>query len=130
MYKHRKTAFLAFIASEGIHIFCCVLPTLFSGLSLMVGIGYLSAMPAFIVTSHELIHSYEIPVMATSFMIIVLGWGFYIYARRLDCLQETTSSCCHEPCAPKKDRSRLFLILASLMFIINLMVYFIFHFHE
>lgn len=129
MHKHRKTAFWAFIASESIHIFCCVLPTLFSVLSLLIGVGYISSMPAFMVISHEWIHAYEIPVMITSLAIILLGWGFYAYSRRLDCAQEKASSCCHEPCAPKKDRSHLLLMLASGLFFVNLVIYFAFHFH-
>lgn len=124
MHKHQKTFFWTFVASESIHVFCCVLPALFSVISLLVGVGFLSSMPAFMEEGHHLIHAYEVPIMVTSALVIMAGWGFYAYSRRLDC---SKTVCAHEPCAPKKNRSHLFLMAASALFSVNLVVYFTLH---
>ncbi len=92
----------------------------------MAGFGMIATMPGFIEEGHELIHEYEIPMIIVSGIILAIGWGVYAYSRRMNCSSEG-STCCHEPCAPKKDRTRLFMILATCLFVINVSVYFIFH---
>lgn len=126
MKKINKGLFWTVVASESIHIFCCVLPTMFSVLSLMAGVGMIATMPGFIDEAHHMIHEYEIPMIIVSGIILVIGWGIYAYSRRMNCSSEG-STCCHEPCAPKKDRTRLFMILATCLFVVNVSVYFIFH---
>lgn len=125
MEKINKGLFWTMVASESIHIFCCVLPTLFSVLSLMAGVGMIATLPGFINEAHHIIHAYEIPMIVVSGIILIIGWGVYIYSRRISC--RTQGSCCHEPCAPKKDRTRLFMAIATLLFVVNVCVYFIFH---
>ena len=127
MEKINKRIVWAVMASESIHIFCCVLPTVFSVLSLLAGAGMIATMPNFIDEAHHLIHDYEIPMIIISALILVFGWGLYAYSRRINCSQDGESSCCHEPCAPKKDRTRLFMIVATVLFFVNVTVYFSFH---
>ena len=123
--KINKGLFWGIIASESIHLFCCVLPTVFSILSLLAGMGMIATMPGMIDHLHHLIHDYEIPMMVASGIILVIGWVFYLYSRQINC--QTEGTCCHAPCAPKKDRTRIFMIAATMLFIINIGVYFLFH---
>tara|TARA_B100001750_G_scaffold208182_1_gene186972 strand:- start:73 stop:525 length:453 start_codon:yes stop_codon:yes gene_type:complete len=123
--KFQKTIYSTLIASESIHIFCCGLPTLFSILSVLAGFGIIAGMPGFIDHIHTVIHSYELPVIAMSGFILFIGWGLYIYSKKLDCHSET--SCAHGPCEPKKDRTRMFLFAATILFVGNAFVYMIFH---
>ena len=44
MEKRRKAVFWAVLLSETSHLFCCVLPSVFSVLSLLVGVGMISNM--------------------------------------------------------------------------------------
>jgi len=125
MEKINRGLFWGIIASESIHIFCCALPTLFSVLSLLAGMGMIATMPGFIDQTHDIIHSYEIPMIITSGVILVLGWGLYIYSRKISC--RTQGTCSHSPCGPKKDRTKAFMIVATVLFIVNVTVYFTFH---
>jgi hypothetical protein len=125
MEKMKRGLFWGLIASESVHIFCCVLPTIFSVLSLMAGMGMIATMPGFIDEAHHIIHDFEIPMIIISGMILILGWGLYFYSRRISC--RTQGSCSHEPCTPKKDRTRLFMVLATILFFVNITVYFTFH---
>ncbi len=122
----RKGILYSVIASEGIHIFCCVLPTLFSILSLLAGMGLIAAMPGFIDELHHAIHDYEITMIITSAAVLVIGWALYGFAQRLNCSEEAPT-CCHEPCAPQKDRTKAVMIIATLLFAINVTVYFSLH---
>lgn len=125
MQKLHKTLYATVIASESMHIFCCVLPTIFSIVSLLAGFGMVAAMPAFVEHAHEVLHSYEVPMIILSGAILLLGWGVYAYSRKLDC--RTEGSCCHTPCEPKKDRTKLFMTGATILFFVNVTVYFVFH---
>jgi hypothetical protein len=125
MEKINRGLFWSIIASESIHIFCCVLPTLFSVLSLLAGMGVIATMPLFIDNMHHIIHDYEIPMIIASGVILAFGWALHAYSRRISC--RTEGSCSHEPCTPKKDRTRLFMIIATVLFIVNVTVYFVFH---
>lgn len=116
---------MAVIASESIHVFCCVLPTVFSVMSLMAGAGMMATMPGFMMDAHTMIHAYEIPMIILSAVILGAGWALYAYSRKISC--RTQGGCCHQPCAPKKDRTRTVMILATCLFVVNLSVYFIFH---
>lgn len=121
-----RKIFWTIIASESIHIFCCVLPTLFSILSLLAGAGMIMTLPHFIDEAHHLIHDYEIPIMVVSVFILTIGWFLHAYSRHMNC-SDSNEKCCHEPCAPKKDRTRLFMIIATLLFCVNATVYFTVH---
>ena len=120
----RKAIVWAVIVSESSHIFCCVLPTLFSIVSLMAGAGVISVMPGFMVELHEVMHGYEVPMIIVSAFILAFGWGLHWYSKKVDCHD---TGCCHEPCGPKKDKVQMLLIGASLLFLVNVSVYMVFH---
>lgn len=125
MEKINKGLFWGIVASESIHIFCCALPTLFSILSLLAGFGLVATMPGFIADTHHIIHNFEIPMIIISGVILALGWMLYFYSKKINC--RTQGSCHHAPCAPKKDRTWHFMILATILFALNVLVYFVFH---
>jgi hypothetical protein len=125
MEKINRNIMTAVIASESIHIFCCVLPTVFSVISLMAGAGMIAAMPGFIDNAHDIIHDYELPMIVASAVILALGWVLYLYSRRLNC--RTEGACSHEPCTPKKDRTKIVMIAATVLFVFNVAVYFGLH---
>lgn len=125
MEKIKRGLFWSVVASETIHIFCCVLPTIFSILSLMAGFGLIATMPSAINIAHETIHEYEIPMIITSAIILLFGWAVYIYSKHVHCEQEGT--CCHGSCEPKKDRTQIFMIVATILFVVNVSIYFSFH---
>jgi ABC-type Fe3+ transport system permease subunit len=124
MEKHQKRILWAVLISETSHIFCCVLPIVFSILSLLTGAGFLSAMPPGLVWFHDLMHRYELPMILISGVILGLGWLILWQAKRNDC---HSHGCVHEPCGPKKNLSRLILIFATVLFVVNVSVYTLFH---
>jgi len=120
----QKTLNWAIIISETSHIFCCILPTLFSVLSLIVGMGLITAMPVGIEVMHEALHDWEIPMILASGLVLVAGWIIYYIAKRLDCHD---TGCVHEPCGPKKKKSGLVLKFATALFFFNVTVFLVFH---
>lgn len=113
------------ITSEVSHVFCCVLPSAFSILTLMVGMGLISTMPIWMDDLHHVMHDYEIPMMIISAIVLILGWGIHYIARKIDC--RDNSCCAHEPCAPKKIRSFRILKIATILFAVNVFIYTTFH---
>lgn len=124
MKKLKKTLYFALIASEASHIFCCVLPTVFSILSLLAGLGMVGAVPLWMQGVHDLMHSWEVPVILFSGVIILLGWAIHYYSERIDCHDH---GCSHGPCGPSKAKSSLILKVATILFLINILIYGIFH---
>jgi hypothetical protein len=120
----RKPLIWTIILSETTHIFCCVLPTLFSLASLLVGAGLIAALPPGLERLHGMVHHYEVPLIIFSGVVIALGWLADWGARRIDCHD---TGCCHPPCTPVKSRAHVVLKLASVLFVINVIVYFAFH---
>jgi len=124
MQRLQKFLNVSILATEASHIFCCALPTLFSILSLLAGIGIISAVPAGIMFMHDIMHDWEIPIIVFSGLMIALGWALHDYSKRLDC---RGSGCAHEPCEPKKNRSAKILKIATVLFLVNIVIYFGFH---
>ncbi len=124
MEKRRKAVLLAVILSETSHLFCCVLPTIFSVLSLFVGIGMISVMPAPLSAMHAILHAWELPIISLSGLILALGWGIDIHSRKVDCHD---TGCHHPPCDVRKDKAHLVLKLATVLFLANVMVYTVLH---
>lgn len=124
MQRIQTGIFWAVVLSETSHVFCCVLPTLFSVLSLLAGVGMISALPAPLVGLHEALHEWEIPVIVASGAILALGWGLHAYSLRLDSRQ---SCCVHGECAPSKRRSSVVLKIATVLFVVNVFVFAVFH---
>jgi hypothetical protein len=94
----------AIIISETSHVFCCIMPTIFSIVSLATGLGLLAAMPAWMVVLHDMMHDWEIPVIIFSGVVVALGWALYVFSKRIDCHDP---GCVHEPCGRvKKEPTR------------------------
>lgn len=124
MERIQKGIFWAVIASEASHVFCCVLPTVFSTLSLLAGVGMISAIPAPLAGLHELLHEWEVPIILVSGAILALGWVLHRYSLKLDAKQ---ACCAHGECTPSKRRSSNVLKIATALFIINVTVFAVFH---
>ncbi len=120
----QKTLGWAIIASETSHVFCCVLPTLFSLASLASGLGLVAAMPSGLEFLHDALHGWEMPMILASGTIVLLGWVAHFLAVRLDC---HSTGCGHGPCTPKKRKAGKILKFATILFIANVTVYLFFH---
>jgi hypothetical protein len=128
MEKYKNTVLTAIVLSEASHIFCCVLPTVFSIVSLLSGIGIISALPLGWVHIHDMLHHYEVPMIALSGLVLALGWGLHWYTEHMMTDQtETHTHCCHGPCEPKKNKVHFVLKAATVLFVVNVSIYFIFH---
>jgi hypothetical protein len=113
---------LAVILAESTHIFCCVLPTVVTLFSILASFGVIAQAPIFMLDIHEALHAYEIPVIVFSGIMLVLGWVFYVVSRRIECQKSHCEP--HETvCGPQKNSARTVLILASLIFTMNIVVY-------
>ncbi len=112
------------ILSEISHVFCCVLPSVFSLLTILVGMGVLGAMPTWMNGLHDVMHDWEIPVIIASAVVLFLGWSLHFISKAIDCRD---TGCGHEPCAPKKNRTQLVLIIATLLFAVNVTIYMTVH---
>lgn len=122
--KTQKKLFWAIIATETSHIFCCVLPTLFSVMSLLAGIGIVATMPGWLETFHDAMHDWEMPMIALSASVVAVGWGLHCYSLKNDCHDH---GCEHEPCGPRKRTASKILIGATILLAFNVTIYFGFH---
>lgn len=121
MEKIRRNIIWLVVASELSHLFCCVLPTLAAVLSLAVGVGLL---PTAFTRLHDVIHGYEIPIIIFSAVMLGLGWWAYGLAKRTDC-----HSLGHDEhaCHRTTDRSRVFLLIGTALFVMNLCIFLTLH---
>ncbi len=126
MQKIQKSVVWAVLVSETGHIFCCVLPTIFSILGLLSGLGFVITLPPALDHLHAYLHAYERPMIAASAVVLLLGWGLYAYARKIDCHD---TGCVHGACTPKKTYTHRILWAATILFAVNLVIYLIFHAH-
>jgi len=106
------------------HFFCCGIPILVSLFSLAANIGLLASMPIGLEMAHDVMHDYEVPLIIMSATILFAGWGLHFVADRIDCLK---TGCAHEPCGAKKKRSSKILMIATALFVVNLVSYFALH---
>ncbi len=118
--KLQNTLYTAILASEASHVFCCVLPTIFSILSLLAGIGIVVAVPGWLVSVHDVLHHWEVPLIIMSGIVVALGWALHYYSKKIDCHD---TGCGHGPCAPKKARANIILKIATILFVVNVAVY-------
>lgn len=123
--KVEKRIFTAILVSELSHLFCCILPTIISAMSLLSGLGLITTMPGILITVHEALHDWELHLITFSALIVVFGWGLVLYNKKIGSCYET--GCSHGPCEPRKNTARNILIAASALFIINLAVYLFIH---
>lgn len=126
MARLQKTIIWMTIFTETTHIFCCVLPALFSVLSLLAGLGAIGILPVWFTSFHDVLHAWELPLIIMSLTVLLVGWGLYGLSRRIDCHD---TGCAHGDCAPKKDMALLILKIASALFFINIVIYFGIHRH-
>ncbi len=124
MQKIQRTLNIAIILSETSHVFCCVLPTLVSLASLLAGIGVIGSLPVGMLVVHDFLHAWELPIIIGSGIVIALGWALQNYSRQVDCHD---TGCGHGPCGPKKKKSSTLLKVATLLFVVNVLVYSVFH---
>lgn len=124
MKKFQNGLYSAIVLSEVSHVFCCVLPTVFSVLSLLVGVGMVTAVPLWLQNVHGALHQWEVPLIAFSGFIVALGWAIHIYSEKADC---HSTGCGHGPCATKKNKAQRILKIATILFLANISIYLTFH---
>ena len=107
-------------------MFCCGLPVVVSTLSLMASLGLISVLPTGIMALHNIMHAYEMPMIIASAAVLALGWALHHISERLNCVKD--SDCHHEPCAPKKKKASKVLWFATVLFAVNVSVYFGLHY--
>jgi hypothetical protein len=129
IHKHEKKLLWAIVLSESSHIFCCVLPTLFSLVSLLSTFGLVVAMPGWLQDLHGIMHGWEPVMIGFSVAVVALGWGLHYLAHHMNKLGPHEHTCCdHDHGAPAKaSTTHKILIAASVLLIINIGVYFGFH---
>lgn len=112
----------AVIASELSHVFCCVIPTLVTVLSVFANFGLFVMSPdGWLMNIHNVMHHYEIPIILFSGAMVALGWVAHLFSRRVDCHD---TGCGHPPCSPQKTKNYRILAIATILFIINIIIYF------
>ncbi len=112
------------VLSEISHIFCCVLPSVFSVLTVLVGLGLIGALPVWMESLHHVMHDWEIPLIAMSGFVLVIGWSLHFISKKIDCHD---TGCGHEPCGKKKDKTARILQIATLLFVINVSIFLSLH---
>lgn len=126
MEKVQKSIYWSVLASEITHVFCCGLPVIVSTMSLMASLGLISVLPTGIMALHDIMHAYEVPMIIASAAVLALGWALHHISERLNCVKD--SDCHHEPCAPKKKKASKVLWFATVLFAVNVSVYFGLHY--
>lgn len=124
MERIQKSIFWAAVLSETSHVFCCVMPAIFSVMGLLAGLGFVVAMPPVLESVHAVLHQFELPMMGMSAVVMAAGWGLYAVSRRFDCHD---TGCVHGACSPRKNRAHLVLKIATVLFVFNLIIYFGLH---
>ena len=108
--------------SELSHVFCCVIPTLVTVLSVFANLGLFILSPdGILMHIHNSMHLYEIPVIIFSGAMVALGWIAYMLSREVDCHD---TGCGHPPCTPQKTKNSRVLIIATLLFAVNIIIFF------
>ena len=108
------------VLSEVSHVFCCVLPTVFSLLTVLVGMGVLGATPLWMEGAHDVMHAWEVPIIITSGVIVAFGWALHLISKRMDCHD---TGCGHGPCDTKKKKTLNVLRIATVLFLVNTVIY-------
>lgn len=124
MEKHKGKVYLALLLSQAGHLFCCGIPLMVSALSLLAAIGVMSSMPVGLERFHHVMHDYEIEMIVVSCVVLMAGWALHFYSEKIDCHD---TGCHHGPCEPQKKTVNKVLVVASLLFVVNLVVFFAFH---
>ncbi len=112
------------VLSELSHVFCCALPSVFSVINILVGVGLVGAMPIWMEEFHHLMHGWELPLILMSGSVLVVGWTLHFVSKSIDC---HGTGCAHEPCEPKKEHAARVLKIATLLFVANITIYLSIH---
>ena len=120
MENLRRHFGLAVLISELGHVFCCVLPTIFTVLSFAANIGLIGMAPSWLMEIHARIHHYEVPIIIFSGVILILGWVAFYLSRKVDCHD---TGCGHPPCDTGKTENGKIMVIATILFLINLSIY-------
>lgn len=124
--KLHKSLLTSVIVAETTHVFCCVLPTLVTLISLAGSISSSIALPGILLDIHEWLHDFEIPVIIFSGVTLALGWGMYMLAKRIECARPHCTP--HETsCSPQKKNAHLILMIATILFVANVTIYITVH---
>ena len=125
MKKMQSTLSWIVVGSQVGHLYCCVLPGIFSIMTLLTGMGLVGALPIWAEELHHVMHDWEKPLLIGSAIVLALGWIIQVVSWRIDCRD---TGCAHnEPCAPKKNRSARILVFATILFVVNIVIFFGFH---
>lgn len=122
--KLHKPVMWAVVVSESSHVFCCVLPTLFSVIGLLAGLGMVITLPGYMIELHQWLHDWEVPMIVVSGLILAVGWIAVRHSEKVDC---HSAGCSHGACAPSKKRAHLVLKIATVLFVFNVLVYAVIH---
>jgi hypothetical protein len=117
--KHERVVHVITLATVFGHLFCCGLPLAIAVLGLFAGLGALSPV---IPVIHDALHDFEKPLLMLSAVLVALGWAVYYHGSHVDCHE---SGCHHPPCGTQKKRASRLLILATVLFVINMLVLFV-----
>ena len=124
--KLQRNIAFSVILAESTHVFCCVLPTIVTLLSVLSSLGVVTQVPVLMLDIHEMLHHYEIPIIAFSGAMLILGWVLYGISRKIECAKPHCEP--HETvCTPHKNNTKLVLAIASVLFLVNITVYFTVH---
>lgn len=115
---------LAVLMSELGHVFCCVLPTIFTVLSFAANIGLVGMAPSWMLEIHEMIHHYEVSIIIFSGVVLIIGWAALYMSRKVDCHD---TGCGHPPCDTGKVENGKIMIIATILFVINFLIYTVVH---
>jgi len=109
----------AVLVSELGHVFCCVLPTIFTALSFAANIGLIGMAPSWMLAIHEKIHHFEVPIIGFSGVILVMGWAALCATRKVECNDEG--------CEHGKTENGNIMVIATILFVANLLIYTVIH---
>lgn len=106
------------------HMFCCILPGVISLLALLSGFGVIATLPVWMESLHALTHNYELYIIGFSGLVVIIGWASILYSKKEDCHKH---GCDHGSCQPRKKVASKVLIVATLLFFVNVTVYALWH---
>ena len=115
----------AILTAGATHMFCCGLPIIVSMFSLLSGLGLIVSMPSPFEYIHEIIHGYELAIITFSAIVLISAWVLHFIDLQLDC--RDTGGCAHEPCGSKKKKSDKILMMATVIFLLNVAIYIFYH---
>ncbi|MBL8637212.1 MAG: hypothetical protein JNN09_01790 [Alphaproteobacteria bacterium] len=119
LVSHRGFGWAVLLSELG-HVFCCVLPTLFTILSFAANIGLVGKAPGALLSLHEKMHHYEIPIIIFSGGMVGLGWGVFVLAKKF---AARGGDCSNAACGKEQCHNRNILIIATLLFVVNVLIF-------